>query len=101
GTTLVFVEAALSTLAAVILAVLLVVVVVAVMLRYVFGTAILGSDELAIWLNNALIGIAAPLAVSGTLGMRLDVLVARLRAPGRQIADMLAEAVAILGALVL
>ncbi|MCV0397309.1 MAG: TRAP transporter large permease subunit [Rhizobiaceae bacterium] len=98
---LAFMEAALSSLAAAILAVLLVVVIVAIVLRYVFGTAILGSDELAIWLNIALIGTGAPLAASGALGMRLDVIAARLPARAAQAANILAEAVTMLGALVL
>lgn len=95
------IEGALSSLAATILATMLVVVIVAVVLRYVFGTGLMGSDELAVWLHIALIGLATPLAASGALGMRLDVLVARLPARSRQIAGVVAETVTILGGLVL
>lgn len=98
---LAFLEATLSSLAAAILLLLLVVVIVAIVLRYVFGTAIMGTDELAIWLNIALIGAGAPLAASGALGMRLDIVAARLPARAAQAANVLAEAITILGAIVL
>ena len=94
-------ELALGFLAAILLALLLLVVSTSVVLRYGFATAIMGSDELAIWLNVGLIGIGAPLAASGALGMRLEFLVERLRLLGQRIADMLAEAIIILSAFVL
>ena len=55
------VEAALQWLGALILAVLLVLVLTSVTLRYVFGSGLIWSEELAIWLNVLLVAIDAPL----------------------------------------
>ncbi|HEV7261212.1 MAG TPA: TRAP transporter large permease subunit [Bosea sp. (in: a-proteobacteria)] len=94
-------EAALRNIGAAILAVLFLVVMAAVIRRYLFGGGYVWSDELAIWLHVALIATAAPLAVTGALAMRLDVLV-RLLPPGwRRLADALAGGIAVQGALVL
>ena len=73
----------------------------AVIRRYGFGGGFVWSDELAIWLNVALVAVGAPLAATSALAMRLDVVVRRLPARGRRIAAVLADAVAVHGSLVL
>ncbi|HEV7417391.1 MAG TPA: TRAP transporter small permease subunit, partial [Tianweitania sediminis] len=88
-------------MAATLLALLLALVSASVVLRYGFATAIMGSDELAIWLHVALVGVGAPLVASGALGMRLDFVTTRLPRLGRSIADVLAQAIIILSGLVL
>lgn len=93
--------AALEWAGAAILALLFVVVMAAVARRYLFGGGLVWSDELAIWLNVALVAIGAPLAATSALAMRFDVLVGLLPPAGRRLAAILAEAVAIHGALVL
>ena len=65
----------LQALGAAILAVLLVIVLTSVTLRYVFGSGFIWSEELAIWLNVVLVAVGAPLAATGPLAMRLDVIV--------------------------
>lgn len=94
-------ESCLQGLGAAILAALFVVVMAAVARRYLFGGGFVWSDELAIWLHVALIAVGAPLAVTGALSMRLDVLVRLLPAGGRRFADALAGGIAVQGALVL
>jgi len=91
----------LEWLGGAILAVLFLVVMTAVARRYLFGDGLAWSDELAIWLNVALVAVGAPLAATGALAMRLDVVVGLLPAPGRRIAAVLAEGIAVHGALVL
>ena len=86
---------------AAILAALFLVVMAAVLQRYLFGGGFVWSDELAIWLHLALIAVGAPLAVTGTLAMRLDVLVRLLPAIPRRVASVLADAIAFHGAFVL
>lgn len=99
------VEAALRSVlehaGAAVLAVLFLVVMAAVLRRYAFGGGFVWSDELAIWLHLVLIAIGAPLAVTGTLAMRLDALARLLPAPLRRLADIFADAIAFHGALVL
>ncbi len=94
-------ESVLQGLGAAILAALFLVVMAAVARRYLFGGGFVWSDELAIWLHVALIAIGAPLAVTGALSMRLDVLVRLLPPSGRWLADVLAGGIAVQGALVL
>ncbi len=95
------IEAVLQGLGALLLAALCLVVMAAVLRRYVLGGGFVWSDELAIWLHVTLIAVGAPLAVTGALAMRLDVLVRLLPASGRRLAATLADGVAIQGALVL
>lgn len=94
-------ESSLAALCAVLLAILLMLVLTAVVLRYFFATALIGADELAIWLHVALIGLGAPLMVSGPLGMRMDILVERLPPKGQAGALILADSFTLLAALIL
>ncbi|KRE00059.1 ABC transporter permease [Bosea sp. Root381] len=94
-------EATLGWLGAAILATLFLVVMAAVVRRYVFGGGFVWSDELAIWLHVALIAVGAPLAMTGVLSMRLDVLVRLLPPAWRRVADVLAGGIAVQGALLL
>jgi len=98
---LAWLEGALQWLGAMILAALFVVVMSAVVRRYLFGGGFVWSDELAIWLHVALIAVGAPLAMTGVLSMRLDVLVRLLPPVWRRVADVLAGGIAIQGALLL
>ncbi|MGN6095875.1 MAG: TRAP transporter small permease, partial [Bosea sp. (in: a-proteobacteria)] len=94
-------RAALEIAGASILAALFGVVMVAVLRRYLLGGGFVWSDELATWLFLALVAVGAPLAVTGPLAMRLDVVVKLLPAGGRRAAGLLAEAIAFQGAFVL
>lgn len=91
----------LEWLGAAILASLFCVVALAVARRYLLGGGLVWSDELAIWLNVALVAIGAPLAATSALAMRLDVVVQLLPARGQALARVLADAVAVHGSLVL
>ncbi|RYE76184.1 MAG: TRAP transporter small permease subunit, partial [Hyphomicrobiales bacterium] len=91
----------LEWLGAAILAVLFLVVMAAVTRRYLLGDGLVWSDELAIWLNVALVAVGAPLAATSALAMRLDVVANLLPPAGRRLAAILAEAIAVHGALVL
>jgi len=93
--------ATLEILGAVILAGLFVVVMLAVLRRYALGGGFVWSDELAIWLNVALVAVGAPLAATSALAMRLDVIVRLLPQRGQAIAAVFADAVAVHGSLVL
>ncbi|PZN98493.1 MAG: ABC transporter permease, partial [Hyphomicrobiales bacterium] len=95
------IEAVLQALGAAILTALFLVVMAAVIRRYVLGGGFVWSDELAIWLHLALIAVCAPLAVTGALSMRLDVLVGLLPPGVRRLSDALAGGIAVQGALVL
>ncbi len=95
------VEAALQWLGALILAVLLVLVLTSVALRYVFGSGLIWSEELAIWLNVLLVAIGAPLAATSALAMRLDVVVRFLPASLQRLARLLADGIAIDAGLIL
>src|SRR5882672_9581532 len=87
--------AVLQALGAAILAVLLVLVLTSVTLRYVFGSGLIWSEELAIWLNVVLVAVGAPLAVSGPLAMRLDVIVQFFPAQAQKLARVIADGIAI------
>lgn len=91
----------LEWLGAVILAALFLVVMAAVLRRYVLGGGLVWSDELAIWLNVALVAVGMPLAATSALAMRLEVIVRLLPAKGQRVAEVVANAVAVHGALVL
>src|SRR5262245_13927584 len=95
------VEAVLRWLGALILAALLVLVLTAVTLRYVFGSGLIWSEELAIWLNVLLVAIGAPLAATSALAMRLDVVVRLLPASVQRLARLVADGIAIDAGLIL
>ena len=80
---------------ALILAVLLVLVLTSVTLRYVFGSGFIWSEELAIWLNVLLVAVGAPLAVTGPLAMRLDVVVQFMPFSLQKIARVIADGIAV------
>jgi TRAP-type C4-dicarboxylate transport system permease large subunit/TRAP-type C4-dicarboxylate transport system permease small subunit len=94
-------ERILGPIGAILLAVLLCLVLGSVMLRYGFGTGLIGADELAIWLHVALVGLGAPLALGGSLDLRLDALVNRLPGGLRGMAKVLAQSFVLLGGIVL
>ncbi|NWG24016.1 MAG: TRAP transporter large permease subunit [Pseudorhodoplanes sp.] len=94
-------EALLQWLGALVLAALFVLVMTSVTLRYAFGGGLIWSEELAIWLNVLLVAIGAPLAVTGVLAMRLDVVVRFLPAPAQVAAGLAADGIAIAAALIL
>ncbi|TCP85195.1 tripartite ATP-independent transporter DctM subunit [Rhizobium sp. PP-CC-2G-626] len=91
----------LGTLAGLVLAIMLVVVLAGVVLRYGFGTGLMGAEDLGIWLHIALIALGAPLALNGPLAMRLDILVSRLPLLPQRLAGIGADAVSVLAGLVL
>lgn len=94
-------ESGLSWISAAILAILLAIVLTSVALRYLFGSGLIWSEELAIWLNVVLVAVGSPLAVTGTLAMRFDVIVRMLPATFQRIASILADAIAIDAGLIL
>lgn len=93
--------AALEWAGAAVLGLLFLVVMAAVLRRYLLGGGLVWSDELAIWLNVALVAFGAPLAATSALAMRLDVVVGLLPPIGRRAAAVMADAIAVHGALVL
>lgn len=95
------VSSTLQWFGAVILAVLFVLVMTSVTLRYVFGSGLIWSEELAIWLNILLVAVGAPIAVSGPLAMRLDVIVQFLPASLQKAARVIADGIAIDAGLIL
>lgn len=95
------VETALGTLVAVILAVLVIEVLTAVVMRYAFHTGFLGSEDIGIWLNVALVAFGAPLALNSALAMRLDVFASRLSQSRQAAAAGIADVFSVLAGLVL
>ena len=94
-------RAGLEVLGGSLLAVLFVLVMASVAARYVAGSGFAWSDELATWLFLALVAVGLPLAASGTLAMRLDVLLRWLPPSLKSACDVLADGIAFHGALVL
>ncbi|WP_244616269.1 TRAP transporter large permease subunit [Rhizobium sp. RU20A] len=94
-------EALLSGLAALLLAVLLALVITNAGLRYLLHVGLVGAEELAIWLQVAMIALAAPLALNGPLAMRLDALTTRLPQALKAPAGVMADAMTTMAALVL
>lgn len=92
---------ALRALGGIILTALLVLVLTSVVLRYVFGGGLIFAEELAIWLNLLLVAVGAPLAVTGPLSMRLDVVAGMLPARLQTLARLLADAIVIDAGLIL
>ncbi|TAM94592.1 MAG: TRAP transporter large permease subunit [Rhizobiaceae bacterium] len=95
------IETALGALVAAILAALVLEVLAAVVLRYVFHTGFLGSEDIGIWLNVALVAFGAPLALNSALAMRLDVFATRLPEAGQRGAAVVADVFSVLTGLVL
>jgi len=95
------IEAILQWLGGAVLAILFVLVMTSVVMRYVFGSGLIWSEELAIWLNILLVAVGAPLAVNGQLAMRLDVFVRVLPVGLQNVARVLADMIVVDAALVL
>jgi tripartite ATP-independent transporter DctM subunit len=95
------IELALRWLGGVILAVIFAVVMTSVILRYVFGSGLIWSEELAIWLNVLLVAVGAPLAVTGPLAVRLDMVTRYLPSALQEIAHVLADSIAIDASIIL
>jgi tripartite ATP-independent transporter DctM subunit len=86
---------------AAVLAALLILVLTSVTLRYGFGAGLIWSEELGIWLNVLLVALGAPLAATGPLAMRLDVVANLLPGTLQRAARVLADAIAVDAGLVL
>lgn len=95
------ISSVLQWLGALVLGALFVLVMVSVTLRYAFGSGLIWSEELAIWLNILMIAIGAPVAMTGPLAMRLDVVVQLLPVSLQKGARILADAIAIDAGLIL
>ncbi|MBB4120975.1 TRAP transporter large permease subunit [Martelella radicis] len=89
---------ALSATAAAVLAATLGLVLLSVILRYLFQSGLIGTEELGMWLNVALIALGAPLAMSGPLAMRLDL---PLGPKAEAAARVIADAISLIAAFVL
>ncbi|MEP7455772.1 TRAP transporter large permease subunit [Phyllobacterium sp. SB3] len=94
-------EGGLGVLCALILGVLLVVVLTTVVMRYLFSAGFMGSEDLSVWLNVALIAFGAPLSLNSTLAMRLDVFARLLPRRGQEITSITADVFTILSGLIL
>lgn len=94
------VETVLETICGALLAILLAVVLVTVVLRYAFGTGLLGSEDLSVWLHLALIALGAPLAINSALAMRLDVFVRLMPKPLQALASVIADVFVVLTGLI-
>src|SRR5580704_17011362 len=101
GSVLGILEAGLSWISALILALLLAIVLTTVALSYLFGGGLIWSEEVAIWLNVVLVAVGSPLAVTGALAMRLDVIVRLLPDAIQRTASILADSIAIDAGLIL
>jgi tripartite ATP-independent transporter DctM subunit len=99
--TLGVVDRALGAASAVVLAAMLAVVLIGVVLRYGFGTGLMGAEDLGIWLHVALIALGAPLTLAGPLAMRLDIVAARLPPVLRCVSEVMADGFTVLAGLVL
>lgn len=91
----------LQWLGGVILAATFILVMTSVTLRYVFGSGLIWSEELGVWLNVLIVAVGAPLAVTGPLAMRLDVIVRFLPRTLQKVAGVLADAIAIDASIIL
>ncbi|MEC5325548.1 TRAP transporter large permease subunit [Aurantimonas sp. A3-2-R12] len=87
-------------LVGVLLAGLLGVVLAAVAARYLFGSSIVGAEELALWLHVALVFAGLPLVSNGALAMRLDILAGRLGRRGQLACEIFGDAVVVHACLV-
>lgn len=91
----------LATLLAAILGALLVLVFGATLLRYVFSTGFVGTEDLGILLHTALVFLGLPLCASGPLAMRIDMATRALPVKARAVADVMSDAVTLAAALIL
>lgn len=91
----------LGGLLAFVLAALLVLVLGATLLRYVFATSFVATEDLGILLHTALVFLGLPLCASGPLAMRIDAVTRHLGPRGRATAEAVSDAVTLAGALVL
>lgn len=92
-------EAALSTVAAIVLVVLLALVLVSVALRYLFATGMVGAEEAALWLFLLMVALGLPLTLSGALAMRLDIALGAAPLTLRPVLQLAADAVTVVAAL--
>ncbi|MBS1168257.1 MAG: transporter permease [Proteobacteria bacterium] len=95
------IDCLLAGLLAAVLVALLVLVFGATVLRYVFSTGFVATEDLGILLHTALVFLGLPLCASGPLAMRIDALTRHLGPTGRAFADVIADAVTLAAALVL
>jgi tripartite ATP-independent transporter DctM subunit len=95
------IEVALRWLGGFVLVAMFALVITSVVLRYVFGSGLIWSEELAIWLNVLLVAIGAPLAVNGPLAVRLDAVVRFLPPAMQDIARAVADGIALDASLIL
>ena len=91
----------LAGLLAIILAALLGLVFSATLLRYVFSTGFVATEDLGIFLHTALVFLGLPLCATGPLAMRIDVATRHLGPRARAVADTASDAVTLAAALVL
>ncbi len=91
----------LAGILAVTLAFLLVLVFGATLLRYVFSTGFVLTEDLGILLHTALVFLGLPLCASGALAMNIDVATRHLGPRGRAIAEVASDAVTLAATLVL
>lgn len=95
------IDRVLASLLAVVLAALLVLVFGATLLRYLFSTGFVATEDLGILFHTALVFLGLPLCASGPLAMRIDVATRRLGPRARALADAVSDAITLAAALVL
>lgn len=91
----------LAGLLATILVALLVLVFGATVLRYVFSTGFVGTEDLGILLHTALVFLGLPLCASGPLAMRIDMATRALPPKARAVANVMSDAITLAAALIL
>ncbi len=91
----------LAGLLAAILVALLVLVFGATVLRYVFSTGFVGTEDLGILLHTALVFLGLPLCASGPLAMRIDMATRALPPKARAVATVMSDAITLAAALIL
>lgn len=94
-------ERLIAALLALILAVLMITVFGATVLRYVFSTGFVATEDFGIWLHTALVFVGLPLCARGPLAMQIDALTSRLGPRGKAVAEAISEVVTVAAALVL
>ncbi|MCM5560360.1 TRAP transporter large permease subunit [Pleomorphomonas sp. JP5] len=95
------IDRALAGVLASVLAALLVLVFGATLLRYIFATSFVATEDLGILLHTVLVFLGLPLCANGPLAMRIDVVTRHLGRRGRVFADAISDAITLAGALVL
>lgn len=96
-----FLDSLLGGLGALVLLSMLVLVMSAVAVGQIASSAIVGSDEAAVWLFVALVFVGLPSVSDNALAMRLDILSGHMGAVGQSLCKIISDAVVVNASLAL